>query len=239
MHSRSRLAAPSRASSSLRALVLTAVLPAAACGGRAAEPARTDSTRAVDAAAVAAPSVATSAPAAPAASPAPAGVVDSIIPIEESLRRFRADLGAAPRALAGEPSRDALVRRFVRAVEASDTNAFRAMTLSRAEFAYLYYPESPLSRRPYEEPPALLWFRMSQGSNTGIVRALQRYGGRPMGYVSYACEATPKREGPNALWERCRVRHVRAPGDTVEERLFGSIIGRGGRYKIVSYANDF
>src|SRR3712207_7674926 len=49
---------------------------------------------------------------------------------------------------------DALpISRFVRAVETSDTTALRDLALSRAEFAYLYYPESPLSRRPYEEPP--------------------------------------------------------------------------------------
>jgi hypothetical protein len=236
MRSVSSLAAPSPVSSSLRALVLTTVLTAAACGERAADGASTDSTRAPGASAVATSPAAASTPAAPAAQ---TGVVDSLIPIAEALRRFRADLGAAPRGLGGEPSRDALVRRFVRAVETSDTNAFRAMTLSRREFAYLYYPESPLSRRPYEEPPALLWFRMSEGSNTGLVRVLRRHGGKPMGYVSYDCEATPKREGPNVLWERCRVRHVRAPGDTVEERLFGSIVVRDGRYKFVSYANDF
>ena len=168
-----------------------------------------------------------------------AGVVDSIIPIDEALRRFRADLGAAPTTLDGERSRDALVRRFVRAVETRDTSALRAMALSRAEFAYLYYPESPLSRRPYEEPPALLWFRIQEGSSAGAVRVLRRHGGAPLGFVSYGCEGAPKREGASAFWERCRVRRVRAPGDTVDERLFGSIVARDGRYKFVSYANDF
>lgn len=185
------------------------------------------------------PGDAPAAAAPPAAVAASAGVVDSIVPIDEALRRFRADLGAPPAALDGERSRDALVRRFVRAVETRDTSALRAMALSRAEFAYLYYPESPLSRRPYEEPPALLWFRIQEGSNAGAVRLLRRLGGAPSGFVSHACERAPEREGPNALWERCRVRRVRAPGDTVEERLFGSIVARDGRYKFVSYANDF
>jgi hypothetical protein len=167
------------------------------------------------------------------------GVIDSIIPIEEALRRFRAPLGEAPRALDGAASRDALVRRFLQAVAARDTAALRGLALSRAEFAYLYYPESPLSRRPYEEPPALLWFRMTEGSARGLGRLLRRHEGRPLDVVSHACEATPKREGPNTFWERCRVRHVRAPGDTVSERLFGSILERDGRYKFVGYANDF
>jgi hypothetical protein len=169
----------------------------------------------------------------------PARVIDSIVPIAEALRRFRADLGPAPARLDGDSSRDALVRRFVRAVETSDTAAFRAMTLARREFAYFYYPESPLSRPPYEEPPALLWFRVREGSNTGIGRVLRRYGGRPMHYLAHRCEPVPKREGTNVLWERCRVRRVRAPGDTVEERLFGSIVERDGRFRFVGYANDF
>jgi len=80
---------------------------------------------------------------------------------------------------------------------------------------------------------------MSEGSTRGLGRLLRRYEGRPLDVVSQACEATPKREGPNTLWERCRVRHVRAPGDTVTERLFGSILERDGRFKFVGYANDF
>ena len=93
-----------------------------------------------------------------------------------------------------------------------------------------------LQKGTYDE--ALLWFRMSEASNTGIGRVLARHGARPLGYVSHRCEPAPKREGANALWGRCRVRRVRAPGDTVEERLFGSVVSRGGRYKFVSYAND-
>jgi hypothetical protein len=158
----------------------------------------------------------------------------------ELLRRFREGLGPAPEALAGGAgSREALVRRFVRAVETRDSAAFRAMMLTRAEFAYLYFPESPLARAPYEAPPALLWFQMTEGSNKGAGRLLARLGGRPLGYAGYRCPDAPARQGANRVWERCTVRVVRAPGDTVDRRLFGSIVERAGQFKFASYANEF
>jgi hypothetical protein len=158
----------------------------------------------------------------------------------ELLRRFRADLGPAPAALAGgAASREALVRAFVRAVETRDTAAFRRLTLSRAEFAYLYFPDSPLARPPYEMPPALLWFQLTEGSHKGVGRLLARLGGAPLGYAGHRCAAPPERQGANRLWERCTVRLVGAPGDTAVRRLFGPIVARGGRFKFLGYANDY
>jgi hypothetical protein len=216
-----------RRAAAVRAALTAALAAPAACGGAADRPAP--------------PAAPAPNPPPNAAAPAPPGrVVDSIVPMAEQLRRFRAGLGPAPAALdGGAVSREALVRAYVRAVEARDTAALRRMVLSRAEFAFLYFPESPLARRPYEVPPGLLWFQITEGSNKGIVRALRRLGGRPLGYGGHACEGAPKREGPNRLWERCRVRVVRAPGDTAALRLFGSVLERGGRYKFVGYANDF
>ncbi len=224
-----RVTTARRAATALAALLLAACTGAASANDRAAGGAPLDSSTAVasQAAAPRTPPVATG------------GVIDSIIPIPEALRRFRADLGEPPRRMDGSASREALLARFARAVEARDTAALRAMSLSRREFAYLYYPESPLSRPPYEEPPALLWFRMAESSEQGMARLLRRYGGRQMQLVAHPCAGAPERQGASTLWERCRVRHVRAPGDTVTERLFGSIIERGGRYKFVGYANDF
>src|ERR1700754_1736356 len=53
----------------------------------------------------------------------PGYVIDSILPVEEELRRFRDAIGGAPvTALSGgSPSRDALARRVVAAVTANDT----------------------------------------------------------------------------------------------------------------------
>jgi hypothetical protein len=174
------------------------------------------------------------APAAPPAaqSSAPA-VVDSIFPPEEAMRRFRAGLPEVDSLTSGASSRDELVRRFVRAVEKQDTAELRTLLLNRAEFAYLYFPTSRFARPPLRTDPALLWFQMRMNSEKGIVRLLRRRGGADAGFRGHACEDQPVVEGENRLWERCTVRLA----DGGEDRWFGTVIERGGRYKMVGYAN--
>ncbi|HEX2202521.1 MAG TPA: hypothetical protein VHG91_04465 [Longimicrobium sp.] len=163
----------------------------------------------------------------------PAGPVDSSMTPGEALRRFREGL-PEPRALSGGArSREALVRRFVEAVEAHDTAAIRSVVMSRAEFAYLYYPTSPVAKMR----PDLAWFLSQQNSEKGIVRLLRRAGGTGMRYVRHACEPTPRQEGENRVWEKCLVTFTQG-ADTTTIRMFGSVIERGGAFKLVSYAND-
>jgi hypothetical protein len=181
----------------------------------------------------------TAAPAAPASPPARAGT-DPQPTIEQLLADFRRTITVpAPSAMRGEPSKTALVRRFVRSLEHADTNAFREMAFDRAEFAYLYYPESPYTHRPFRQDPALLWFMIQQGSNKGLTRLMRRLGGRPLGFVSFQCPEPADVHGDTRLWPHCSIRRVLASGDTVEQRLFGSIVERDGRFKFMSYANDF
>lgn len=159
-------------------------------------------------------------------------VVDSIFPPEEAMRRFRAGLPEVDSLTGGAASRGELVRRFVRAVEKQDTAELRTLLMNRAEFAYLYFPTSRFARPPLRTDPALLWFQMQMNSEKGIVRLLRRHGGADAGFRGHACEDTPVVEGENRLWERCTVRLAEG-----EDRWFGTVIERGGRYKMVGYAN--
>jgi hypothetical protein len=69
--------------------------------------------------------------------------VDSIFPVEEALRRFRAAVGPEPAGLeGGAASRHALLDRFAQALAAHDTVAFAGMVMSAAEFGWLYYPHT-------------------------------------------------------------------------------------------------
>ncbi|HVG43995.1 MAG TPA: hypothetical protein VM890_04670, partial [Longimicrobium sp.] len=159
------------------------------------------------------------------AAPAPGTQVDSILPPEEEARRFREGL-ADPGVLAGGAgSREALVRAFVRAVERADTAAVRGMILSRAEFAWLYYPSTAFTHPPKRMSPALLWFLTMQESEKGIGRLFARRGGRPLGYVASRCAPGPRVEGANRLWDRCTVT-VRRGEETKTERLFGTVLER-------------
>jgi hypothetical protein len=171
----------------------------------------------------------------------PGYVVDSALPPEETLRRFRMGLDSVTRFDDGATrSRDALVQRFARAVAKRDSAALRGMSLSRAEFAYLYFPSTQYVRPPYMTPPDVLWQLMHTRSESGMNRLVARVGGTEIRVAGYDCESTPEVEGVNRLYERCTVRYRPAGADSVERRrLFGSIIERDGRYKFVSYANDF
>ena len=165
--------------------------------------------------------------------------VDSILPIEEELRRFRADLSDTARALRGGAStRDALVQRFVAAVETSDTLAIRDMLLTASEFAWLYYPTSINVQPRYELGPGISWFQLQNGSSKGISRLWRRFSGGRLGVTGHACPSAPLAQGDNRLWTDCTVSRVDHSGDTTSVRMFGAIIERDGRYKFLSYAND-
>ena len=165
-----------------------------------------------------------------------AGYVDSAIPIDEALRRFRRDLPKTEALGGGFTSRERLVRGLVRALETRDTAALGQMVLKADEFAWLYYPSSPLSRPPYELAPALMWFQLQGESERGASRLLTERAGRPLRYVDHAC-APVRTEGKNRIHSSCVLRHLTPAGETVAERLFGLIIERDGSHKFVGYAN--
>jgi hypothetical protein len=170
----------------------------------------------------------------------PQGVVDSIFPVEEEIRRFKAARNntSATGLKEASDARDALVARFMKALEARDSADVRAMVLDAAEFIDLYYPTSVHSHPPYKQSPELTWFLLQQNSEKGIKRALERYGGVPLHFEGYTCNSQPKVEQANLLWEQCTVRWAPAPGVPSPLRIFGTIIERNGRFKFVSYAND-
>jgi hypothetical protein len=164
-------------------------------------------------------------------------VVDSILPREEALRRFREGLAPVDSLAGGAGSRDELVAAFVRAIAAADTAAIARMAVSRAEFAYLYYPTAVEGKPPYDLEPGLMWFTLYERSNEGARDALKRYGGHPMHLLGYDCGKGEHREDRNTIYGPCAVRWRTQAGDTVSVRLFSKILERDGRFKFLSYAN--
>ena len=167
----------------------------------------------------------------------PGYLIDSVFPMDEMLRRFRANLGPAPSTLEDAPaSRDELVRELVRALAQRDSAALGRLHLSRGEFAWMYFPTSRFASPPYELPPEVLWMQMTAESNKSIARTLRGFP-KDATYLGHACDATPGIEGANRLWTGCLVRWRRRDGGEGAARLFGTILERDGRYKFVSYAN--
>ncbi len=170
----------------------------------------------------------------PAQTAQPGDIVDSAMTPEESLRRFKQGLTEPTGLVGGYSTREALVRSFFRAVEATDTTGLRRMMVTPAEFAWYYYPNTPLSKVPYELPAAIAWFQIQGESNKSITKLLDDWGGKPIEYVSHTC--TPRDEGPNRIHAYC-VESVRAQGEPGQAKLFGLILEVNGEFKFLSYAN--
>ena len=167
------------------------------------------------------------------------GVVDSALPIDTLLRRFRATMADTPTTIiGGATTREALARQLLAAVGARDTATVRTLVLSRAEFAWLYYPHTKFTAPPYELGPELVWIPLIGASEKGAARLLDRLGGRTLRYERLLCPDSTVVEGPNRITTGCAVRFAIADSATVELRLFSSFVERDGRVKVLSYAND-
>lgn len=168
-------------------------------------------------------------------------IVDSILSVDEELRRFKAAVGGLPVSglVGGASSREALVRRFFDALASRDAAEFRTMQLSAREFADLVYPESPYVKPPYTQPAGLVWSQIQNPSASGLKRLMRRLGGRRLPYNDLRCAQKSDRHGRNLLWTGCTVSMTDSSGTSKRHALFGTIIGRDGRYKFVSYKNEF
>lgn len=165
------------------------------------------------------------------------GVVDSILPIAEQLRRFREGMAPVDTLRFASASRDALIRRFLDAVRTSDTSALNVMALDRAEFAFLYYPHAAISRPPYEAPPQLLWGQILASSNEGLPKALARLSGQPVQLDRVTCADSLVNEERNRLHQDCTLTVRVGSAAALTTRWFGTIIERDGRFKFIGFAN--
>lgn len=171
----------------------------------------------------------------------PGYVVDSILPISEQLDRYRSAVGGGRSAQLHNASatREQLIRRFVSDVSAGDTSDLRAMLIDEREFADLIYPESPYTRAPYTQPPGLVWNQIQNPSRSGYTRLVRRLAGQQLAYAGHNCDTNAERQGRNRIWIGCLIRLSDGKGAVTTHRLFGSIVERRGKFKFVSYANEF
>lgn len=171
----------------------------------------------------------------------PGYVVDSILPIDEEVRRFkRTTKGDSVSAFEhASTSREALVRRIVADVATNDTVDLAAAAVTPREFIDLIYPSSPYTHPPYRESPSIVWMQIANPSTSGYLRLTRRLGGQPFAYESHSCRSTPERQGKNTLWLDCTVRVRNPQHETTTQRWFGTIVERDGKFKVMSFHNQF
>lgn len=163
---------------------------------------------------------------------------DSVLSMDTLVRRFQAGM-PRPDSLGGTASSPAaLTGRYLDAVRRFDTTALRVMHISRAEYAYLYFPHSKMMKPPYELPPDAAWLLHTAESNKGIAAVMRRLGGHTLELEGVRCPGESFRDGPNIVWRNCLVRYREPGAAPVERPLFAAIIERDGRFKFFSYATS-
>ncbi len=166
----------------------------------------------------------------------PGYVVDSIFPPEEMLRRFQAEAGAPVTALAGgEASADALLRRYWTLLATGDTLGMTPIVASKAEFAYLYFPES--AELASGVPPAVSWLLLGSNSGRGLTRALRAASTGDTALLGTTCQPLSTNAGASRITGPCAViRRQAGQPDTLW--LVKHVIVRDGMFKLMSFAND-
>ena len=173
-----------------------------------------------------------------AAHPSAALVVDSALPMSQLIERFQRSAGVRPDSLTGgEPALEPLVRRYVAALAAADTAALRALVVTQAEYAYLFFPGSTMARPPYELQPDVAWMMLLLESRKGVERAASFVDAHNLSYAGVQCPE-PQRSGAARAWRGCTVRARLPGGSMAQARLFSEIVELRGHHKFLSYANS-
>ena len=168
----------------------------------------------------------------------PGYVVDSARSPKQQLARFRSGVPAVAALAGGAPSPDSLVALVATHVNRHDVKALASLAVSRAEFAWLVYPELPIARAPYRQPPDAAWMLLAAESRSGMARLVQHFQGVPLYVRGHACGGSEHHGALEAL-TNCRVKIHGTDGRVADQQLFGAIVGIGGRYKVLSFGNDF
>ena len=219
-----------------RYLVLLTAVAALACDGRSAI--RNAEASAPDSATVARRAEAHRARQDSIVRSRPGYIIDSLLPVEEEIRRFQATIPVRPAAFSNAArSRSELVKQFVRALEQNDTTALVKLVVDRAEFGYLVYPTSPNVAPPYRQAPDLVWLSRSASTDKALSRLFSRFGGKSLRYTGFTCPDSADRQQENTLWPGCVVERVDSAGATTRLRMFGPIIARDRRFKFLSLTN--
>lgn len=159
---------------------------------------------------------------------APAHAASPAVEPSPDVERLRPTWGSAEEA----------AEAFLEALAADDVERMRSGALTGEEFADVVWPELPSSRPNHNVPLDYAWRDLNQKSTNSLRRVARRYGGRRyrLERVEFLSETTDYITF--AVHRDARLVLVDEEGVTRRLRLFGSMIERGGRWKLFSFVND-
>lgn len=125
---------------------------------------------------------------------------------------------------------DALARR--------DAAALRQLPLDAHEFRTVVWPELPASRPEANLPVDYVWGSLHQTSAGNMVQILSEHGGRRYQLAEVRFRGETTRYASFSIHRKVELIVGDATGDTRRVRLFGSLLERSGRWKVVSFVID-
>ncbi len=136
------------------------------------------------------------------------------------------------------PTSEALARDVLSAFQARDRNRLESMALTTDEFKSRVWPSLPAARPERNVPWEYVWTELQQKSRGTLERTLSEHGGQRYELEAVRFSGNSTDHGAYRV-HRGSVLVVRdASGQTLDLRLFGSMIeGREG-WKVFSYVVD-
>ena len=170
----------------------------------------------------------------------PGYIIDSILPPAEALRRLQQEVTdpIPTRLTGGADSRAALIRAYWEALQRTDTTLIRSLVVSKAEFAYLYFPESSPFASGMQPVPAWVLYeaQTGRGLTAASSQAREAAAGRAV-LRDVTCRAGGRMEGASETSGPCGV-VVRWPDQRTDTLWIAStVIRRDGRYKLLGLDN--
>lgn len=145
--------------------------------------------------------------------------------------------GSAPLPHSHE-SPEALCRAVLTAIEQRNADALYALALNRKEFTEHVWPELPAARPERNLSSSFLWGDLNQKSNATMRDTLAAHGGKQYTLVSVRFLGETTQYDSYRVDRESELTVREADGTERQIRVFGSMIEKGGRYKVFSYVID-
>jgi hypothetical protein len=135
-------------------------------------------------------------------------------------------------------SAEALSRAVLTAIETRDADALRGLALNGEEFAEHVWPELPAARPERNLSSSFVWGDLHQKSNITLRHTLAAHGGKTYELVSMRFLGKTTQYESYRVHRESELTVKEADGIERQLRVFGSVIEKGGRYKVFSYVID-
>jgi hypothetical protein len=137
-----------------------------------------------------------------------------------------------------QPSADALAGEVLAALERRDAPRLHELALNEDEFRVVIWPELPAARPERNLTADYVWGDLQSKSRVGFQAILAEYGGRRLQFVRLEYQGETSQHRTFLVRRDAVVVAREGSGHEQRLRLFGSVVERGGAFKVFSYNID-